>query len=460
MLKKAGFYLIILNIIFSCNLYKDPSNTEQLSQESLPEDFVVPDYWSSSVNDSLPVIADWYKEFESTALDSLIQESLDSTNIPVLLQLTKIDFAKASVDLASSGRKPQLNYGGLYEGYTAMNTTDTYTVGAGLIASWEVDLWGRIKAGVLSSDESLNAAMYAYDFTRLSIAARVCNLYFTLGALNDRLKIGAEFLELNQRIFKLLKVREDIGMIDAQSVRLTEAQIASIQATLTRYENTRQNIARELELSIGRYPSDEIEVNFNFDKDLPIVSVEDPLSVISRRPDLKALEANVRRQFYLSEQVRLTKYPNLVLSASPGFSNVGTLVLGSGASLLGPIFNGGAIDARLNQATAIQKQAALSYGLGIMNAFQEIESTMQTEQILKQREVYVKAMIEKLKSAFELTVEGYKVGKKDLFQVLQIQSQWLLSELDLIAVRELEFKNRVKLYRVLGGNINEQIDYE
>lgn len=70
----------------------------------------------------------------------MIKESLDSTNLPVLLQLAKIDFATASVNLSASGRKPQLNYGGVYEGYTALDVADTYTVGAGLIASWEVDL--------------------------------------------------------------------------------------------------------------------------------------------------------------------------------------------------------------------------------------------------------------------------------------------------------------------------------
>lgn len=448
------FLVIVALSLQQCKLYKTPPPTEALSKESLPEKFDIPEYWNSTQIDTAEVVDDWYTTFNDTDLNNLVMEALDSTNLPIIFHLARIDASLAQKKLAKSRNSVQAGYNGSYTGYSDTKSNNDYNFTAAGGITWEADLWGKIEASILTADENILNEIYNYDYTRQSIAANVTSLYFNIGTTNQILELGNTFLELNEYLVNILEEREKVGIISMKDVHLSQGQIFSVKKIIEENKDLLQQNVRSLELLLGRYPENKLNVNWAPDSLETISQVSNPLSIIQRRPDIKASEANVRARFYINEQAQLAKYPDLVLSADLGISTIGALIFGTGASLLGPIFNGGAIDAQIEEATAIQKQAAVDYGLSIMNAFNEVESLMQSELILKEQLKFALANIDEIEKAYEIVLKQYAVGQIDLFEAVLLQSQWLLKEIELLKTKNNIYQTRVQLYLALGGNIS------
>ena len=445
--------LLALVLLQNCKSYKDPASTEELVDQAIENNFEVPEFWEAS-NDTAAVSDNWYKNFNDPKLAGLVEEAVDSTNLSIVYQLALIEQNKAMRDLAQSGKRVQIGYGADYAGLSTTTGTDKYGLAVGGGIAWEADLWGRIEAGILSADENLKASIYNYSFTKQSIAATTSKLYFTIGTLNNAIAVGEDFIEVNDRIKEILSVREEVGIIDMKEVYLIGAQIASINNLIQDYNDEVQISTRQLEVVLGRYPENQLQVDWLPQDIAKIDAIGNPFQLIERRPDLKRDESVVRSKFYLSEEARLLKYPNLVLSADIGFSTISDLIFGTGGSFFGPIYTGGAIDAQIESANAEQRQALMTYGLSLLNAFNEVETALGSESFLREQQRFVIDAIDESKHAYELMVEQYKVGKVSLFEVLQTQMQWLRKELDLIAINGELYQRRVDLYLALGGDIN------
>lgn len=456
-LRKLSLLVLISLVFHQCKLYDNPGNTKELSQSSTPPNFEVPDYWELGKTDSLSVQDDWYYSFNDPHLNQLIDEALDTTNLSIMFQLAKIDENRARVKLAESGKKVKVGYSGAYSGFSATgNAPDSYNLTVGVPISWEADLWGKIEAGVLAADQNVLSSMYSYDYTRQSIAATVANKYFRIGLLNQSLYVADQFLQLNRRIVDILKTREEVGIIDMQEVYLTEAQINNVKSIIAETKNEVQRTTRELEILIGRYPENKLKVDWGPKKLDSLVAISNPFALINRRPDLKANESAVRSAFYLNEQAELAKYPSLALNGSIGFSTLYDLVFGTGAGLLGPIFDGGVIQSRIDGATAVQKQVVANYGQSILNAFKEVETSLESQKIINEQYQYLLDSEAETRKAYDIAIEQYRVGRIDLYYVLQLQSQLLFTELDLLRVDAAKYFERVQLHLALGGNITSK----
>lgn len=445
--------LLALILLQNCKSYQDPASTEELVKEVTENNFEVPEFWEAS-DDTASVSQNWYKNFKDVKLEKLVEEAVDSTNLSIVYQLALIEQNKALRDLAQSGKRVQIGYGADYAGLSATGGSNNYGALAGGGIAWEADLWGRIETGILAADENLKASIYNYSFTRQSIAATTSKLYFKIGTLNQSIEVGEDFIEVNERIKEILSIREEVGVIDMKEVYLIGAQTASINNLIQDYNDEIQTTTRQLEVVLGRYPQNKLKVDWSARPLDHIDAIGNPFQLIERRPDLKRDESVVRSKFYLTEEAKLLKYPNLVLSADIGFSTVSDLIFGTGGSFFGPIYSGGAIDAQIESATAEQRQALMSYGLSMLNAFNEVETALSSEAFLNEQQKFVIQAIAESKHAYELMVEQYKVGKVSLFEVLQTQMQWLIKELDLININGELYQRRVDLYLALGGDIN------
>ncbi|MGL1886138.1 MAG: TolC family protein [Reichenbachiella sp.] len=423
-------------------------------EEGLPSNFLIPEQWNYNTDTSI-VVSNWYQSFSDPKLNMLIQSALDSVNPSIIYNLARIEASESRVIITSAGKKVFVDYTGGYVGdFSSSNSTNFNSGYAVAPISWEADLWGEISAGMLAADESMLAELLEYDFTRQTIAATVCRLYFQIGTLNNSIALGKEFLLLNNKLLGILEERERIGVTNLQEVHLTKANIKSIESLLVEFENQLQLNMRQLELILGNYPDAVLSVNWKPQHLDTVISIGEPFELITRRPDLRASEARFRSAFYITEQTRLTKYPSLVLSADPGLSTSGGLIAGMSASLFGPIFNGKLIDAQITEATAYQRQAMANYTNSVMTAFKEVESAMSSEQILRQRYHLLEEAAQEYEKAFNLTKEQYIVGQIDLYYLLLIQSQWLGQELSLIELQRDIYIQRVQLYLSLGGSID------
>lgn len=451
---RATFFCSTLLLLIQCKTYEEPSNTKDLATESLANKVIIPEFWEAS-NDTTKVSDNWYKNFNDKTLESLVEEAIDTSNLSINYQLALIEQSIAQIDLSESNKNVQIGYSGDYGGVSSTLGTNNYNVGTSGGISWEADLWGKIEAGVLAADENLKAAIYNYSFTRQSIAATTSKLYFLIGTLNQGLQIGQDFITVNDRIKELLKIREEVGIIDMKEVYLIKAQISSINNIIERYKNEIQITTRSLEVVLGRYPENKLVVQWTPDNLAPIYEIGSPFQLIDRRPDLKRNAAIVRSNFFLEEQAKLTKYPSLVLSANIGYSTVEDLIFGTAASFFGPIYSGGALDGKIATASAEQKKSLMQYGMSILNAFKEVETSLSSQTYLLEQQKHVQNAIDESKNAYELMVKQYTVGRVGLFEVTQIQMEWLIKELDLVKINGEIYQQRVQLYLALGGNITK-----
>ncbi len=453
-LLKFIFLLGIVLLFHNCKSYQEPAETKIIVAESLQNDFVIPEYWGSS-QDTSKVTENWYKNFNDIKLNSLIEEAIDTTNLSIVYQLALIEQSQSQIDLAKSGNKVNIGYGGDYSSSASTGAGNNSNANAGGGISWEADLWGKIETGVLAADEKLKADIYNYSYTRQSIAATTSKLYFKIGTLNNELQIGNEFIKVNDNIKNLLKIRENVGIIDMKEVFLVKAQISNIHNIIEGYKNEVQILTRKLEVILGRYPENKLIVNWLPTNLEPVTTIGNPFELLNRRPDLKRNEAIVRSQFYLTEQAKLAKYPNLVLSADIGFSTVSDLIFGVAGSFFGPIYSGGALDSKIASATAVQKRALMTYGISTLNAFNEVETSLSSANYLLEQQKFMTISIEESKKAYELMVKQYGVGRVGLFEVLQTQTDWLIRELDLVKINGALYNERVQLYLALGGDITK-----
>lgn len=445
--------LAALCLFVQCKSYKDPADTEGLVDQAAAGNFDVPEFWEAS-GDTATVAENWYREFNDPELNALVEESIDSTNLSIIYQLARIEQSQAIRSLQESGKRVKVGYGGDYAGLSSTTGINDYGLLSGAGISWEADLWGKIQTGILAADEGVKAAIYNYSYTRQSIAGTTSKLYFKIGTLNQAVAIGKRFIEVNGDVMELLKIREEVGIIDMKEVYLLGAQINTINNLMEGYRNEIQANTRQLEVVMGRYPENQLRIQWSPVDLETIDGIGTPFQLINRRPDLKRDEALVRARFYLTEQAQLLKYPNLVLSADIGWSTVSDLIFGTGGSFFGPIYTGGAIDAQIASATAEQRQALMNYGLSMLNAFKEVESALNSESYLREQKLFLENAIAESRNAYQLMIEQYKVGKVSVFEVLQTQMQWLLKELDLVNINGKIYQQRVDLYLALGGNIN------
>lgn len=97
----------------------------------------------------------------------------------------------------------------------------------------------------------------------------------------------------------------------------------------------------------------------------------------------------------------------------------------------------------------------MTYGLSILNAFNEVETSLSSEQFLIEQEIHLTKAAEESKNAYDLMVQQYSIGRVGLFEILQTQMDWLLRELNLVSIKGDKYYQRVQLYLALGGDITK-----
>jgi outer membrane protein TolC len=210
---------------------------------------------------------------------------------------------------------------------------------------------------------------------------------------------------------------------------------------------------------VGRYPSAELALA----PDLPALPgpVPDglPSELLERRPDLIAAERRLAAAFHSIQVAEAARLPRIALTVGGGKStsdllrlaNVGTGFWRVGADVFAPLFTAGALKAQVAQANAEQQAALALYGQAALRAFGEVESSLASEQLLADQQKYLESVLAQDTEALRLGRIRYDAGATDFLHVLQMQARQLITQYDLIAIRNGRLANRVALHLALGG---------
>jgi outer membrane protein, multidrug efflux system len=438
-----------------CAVRQPPAPADALTGV-LPPAAAIPPAWKATGGVAGTVATDWVRSFADQQLESLVDEGLQN-NLDLRAASTRVDLALALVVQARALLFPQI----VVAAGAGVVGRDWTKDRSGIVGevSWELDLWGRVRAQSAAADAARQASDADLLYARQSLAATVATLWYQTIATERLRQTAQNASTIYEELLGLVKTRNVVGQVGQQDLALAGADLDRARHRERVFATSEQQIVRGLEVVVGRYPSAELALAPDLPPLPPPVPEGLPSELLARRPDLVAAERQVASAFHLIQAAEALRLPRIALTAAGGVSTSELLRLASvgagfwrvGADVLAPLFTGGAIQAEIQIANADQQAALALYGQTALRAFSEVETSLAGEQLLADQQRYLEAVLTQDSEALRLGRVRFDVGAEDLLHVLQLQARQLNTQFELIAIRNERLANRVALHLALGG---------
>lgn len=416
---------------------------------------------------------EWWKQFDDPVLDQLIAEAL-ANNRNVKIAAANVEQAAGLFTQTRSPLFPQFGYQGsagrqrfsqssaiaLPSGVT--NPFNSFQVFAG--ASWEIDLWGRIRRQTEAAQANLLATDEARRGVILSLVAQVATTYLQLRGLDEQLVIAERTLKSYAESLQLINDKFEFGQVSQMNVAQAQSRYETAAAEIPQIRRQIALTENSLSILLAHNPGPIPRGKSILALELPMVPEGVPSQLLERRPDLLQAEQQLVAANAQIGAAKALYFPTISLTGAFGTASTQLSSLFDGPSRVwsfagvftGPIFTGGAISGQVAQAEAIQKAALLSYQQSIQNAFADVDDALVSrEQLIEQlaaQERLVKALLEYSELAQLLWDGGYAPYST----VLQAEEQLFPQELNLATTRAQLLGSVVSIYRATGGGwVNE-----
>lgn len=448
---KTRWHLVIsctFLTITGCTLKQPPKQVEMVDA-ALPT-VEVPAEWSAEELDVGLVDDGWIETFDDSKLVALVDEAM-ANNPDLRISAAQVDRAAALLANADAALQPNIGLAGDVTGVDTGSRRET-TSSAGAVVSWEIDVWGRVRAGAAAAEESLRATQADFEFARQSLAARIANAWFLNTESTLQVDLAEEITTVYTSTLDIAEKQQKVGKVTMKDVHLARASLATAEDALRQSKIAWNETVRALEVLLGRYPSAELTAAERPVAVPPQIPVGTPSNIIARRPDLISAERRVAAAFFQTEEASLARLPSFSLTGGVGTSSMASSIFSLGAGVFMPLFDGGALEAQLDAATADQEAAIANYGSVLLRAFQEVETALVNEKLLQQREELLTAVVDENAKALELSRKEYNVGKIGLENVLLTQANWVAARISQLNIQSQRLFQRVNLHLVLGGS--------
>jgi NodT family efflux transporter outer membrane factor (OMF) lipoprotein len=327
-------------------------------------------------------------------------------------------------------------------------------------ASWELDLWGRVRYSKRGAEEQYASTEADYVFARESLAALVAKAWFLATEASLQRALLVEAVDATTKLLELAEQRLKVGIGNELDVASAKVTLQTYRDSLRQVEQAQEQSLRALELLLGRYPGAEIAVPAEFRALAADVPAGLPSELLERRPDVIAAEKRVAAAFSRVKEAQAARLPKISITGSVSDLTSDLFLLqdrdnpvwSAGGQVLAPLFTGGSLKAQVEIRTAEQKQAVAQYVQTALNAFGDVENALSSEVALRQRESILTAASADAARALELAQTRYRVGSGDLRAVQQQQVAYLSSRMNLLRVQSEQRVQRVNLHLALGGN--------
>jgi NodT family efflux transporter outer membrane factor (OMF) lipoprotein len=440
----------------SCALKERPAR-EDVRAQALPA-LKVPDAWRAGAPGGGAIRDDWLATFADPRLNALVAEAI-ANNPDLMIAAARVEQAAAYVEAAGADLLPQVYAIGNISGKdSSSGTTDFW----GAFASWEIDLWGRVRSGREAAREQLISAELSAWYARQSMAAMVARAWFL--AVEARLQegIARDMVAAAQKLVELARERKRVGIGTDYDVAVAEASLATYRDAAEQLNLVLRQSVQAIETLVGRYPAAELEVADAL-PDLPgPVPAGLPSELLERRPDVVAAERRVAAAFYRVEETKAARLPTIKLTGSLSGLSSDLVVLkerddpvwGWGGRAAVPLYLGGELEAQVEVRTAEQKEAVAEYGRAGANAFAEVEEALSASFALDARRPLLAQAVTENSRALDLAQTRYRVGSDDLRAVEQQQLRLFSSKSSLLRVQSEQLVQRVNLHLALGGSFD------
>jgi multidrug efflux system outer membrane protein len=328
-----------------------------------------------------------------------------------------------------------------------------------LSASWEIDLWGRIRRETEAARANLLATEEARRGVTLTLISSVIASYVTLLDLDAQMKVALATVEGRKKSVELFETRLAGGWISEFEMSQVRAEYES---ALQQIPAIRQGIATQehaLSVLVGRNPGGIARTTYA-DLRSPVVPAGLPSSLLMRRPDILQAEQQLIASNALIGAARALFFPRISLTGLLGLASpsLGELFTGSARTwsftgdVAGPIYTGGGIQSAVDQATARRTQSLANYELVIQNAFRDVEDSLSDLRNSAELRATLERRVATLRRSVALANARYENGYSDYLDVLDAERSLFSAELQLASAQGDYQRALVNLYRALGGD--------
>ena len=403
--------------------------------------------------------------FRSAELDALVREAL-AANSDLVVAAQRIDLARAQLGIQRSFLYPQLG-GGI--NYTRQrvpvagfdeNLVVESSVLALSLATWEIDVWGRVRAAAESSRRQVLASEELRVAAETSIVAQVATFYLALLELDAQRDIAQRTLGTRRESLRLVTLRFNGGVASKLEVQDATTLVAGAQQSLAEIERSRSRTENALSLLLGRSPGPIARARTLEEFSTPpVLPAGLPSELMLRRADLRAAEQSLYAAQASVEAARKAFYPTITLTgllglASPALRDLfdsGRYAWQVGPAIGIPIFTAGRLQANVEANEAQQAIALEQYKAAVRGAFREVDDALADYRRFSEVREALTVAVEANRERLRLSDLRYKGGVASYFEVLDASRQLFDAELQLVRALRTQYTSVIDLYRALGG---------
>ncbi len=417
----------------------------------------------------------WWELYQDPVLNDLVDKALQN-NTDIKLAAARVEEADAfmrevgaalfpQIDLDASGSRSRVSEAGAFP-TVGSNPRNTFQIGLG--TSFEIDFWGKLRRAKESARAEALSTQYAKDTVALSLSGLVVNNYLLLRSLETQIAISKDSLKSREESLALTKRRLEGGVASALDVHQAEVARSNLVAQIAELTRLRGLTEHQLAVLSGTL---DLQLAQGDIKSLPIPPVPPaglPSSLLEARPDVRQAE-----QLMVAANARIgvakaALFPTISLTANLGgeSTELGDVLKSAariwtgGLSLNLPIFDSGRLNARVDEATAQQKQALASYEGSVQTAFREVNDALVNVRQNSEREAALDNSQQAAKKALDISENRYKAGYSAYLDVLDSQRVYNDAALAFIQSRQARLAATVDLFKALGGGWEDKMAAE
>lgn len=460
MYKKLVLLSVLSVSLSSCIGYKEATkeNINELKEKSeIASHIQIPDDWIFDRKaNSKSISYDWINDLKTSQLEALINEGM-LYNADLIIAREKLNQIELAMEIAGSDLYPSVS--------AVANTSNNLVSGSqvqrlALKVNWEIDLWGKNKSSQMASTSSYFSAKHQNTLLHQSIAGMIAKAYFLNIAGNIQENKIESYIQKTKDLEKLYIIQKKVGTANAIDVSNISAEIISLQGYLEKIKNANMQSRRSLELLTGKYPEGKLATQNFFNSVKSSIPASFPLELLENRSDIQASHFQIEKAFYEVQEAKAARLPSLNISSSLGSagSNVESInslfsnpLIKVGGGLVSPLFNGGKLKKNVEVKNSQQKQVVEEYSKAVLNALNEVESSLANLRSIEKQMTYTTNAVNELKNNISLTEKQIKVGTSNSFVLIRKQRDLLKNEMNLINL-ELQYRiERINLYMALGA---------
>ncbi len=424
-------------------------------------------------NEAPAPLQNWKEFFASPQLRELIELGL-ANNQELNIQLQEIIIAQNEVSARRGEYLPRVRAGvgaqvdkvGAFtsQGFSDKATGLPETLGNfsfGLVASWEVDIWGRLRNAASAADFRAQASVEGRRFMVTQLVAEMARSYFELTALDAQVEVLKRNIELQKNALEIIALEKTAARVTQLAVQRFQAEILKNKSRLYALEQERVQAENRINFLAGRFPQPVARSTDAFSAPVPnAMRAGLPSQLLENRPDVRQAELQLAAAKLDVNVARASFYPSLSLDAAVGYrafnpahlvTTPESLFANLAGNLVAPLLNRAAIAAQYRSANARQIQAVYTYERALLQAFTDVVNQLARFENLSTGYQLQVEQVETLTQAIETSKTLFQSARADYVEVLLTRRDSLDAELEMIETKKRLLMTTVNVYQALGG---------